>query len=207
MEHIGTREEEIEQAAAILRDGGLIAFPTETYYGLAVDPFNESSLKRLFTVKNRPSVKPVLVLVPSRNDISRMSDAVPEAAESLMNRFWPGPLTMVFPARRELSTMLTGNTGTIGVRISSNPVAQALQNAFGGPLTATSANRSGGKAAVTEDEVREIFGGAIDMVLSGGRTSGGKPSTLIGFAGDRVECIREGCIACSEIAEAMRPGG
>ncbi|MCL7488909.1 MAG: L-threonylcarbamoyladenylate synthase [Desulfobulbaceae bacterium] len=206
MDHIGTREKEIEQAAAILRDGGLIAFPTETYYGLAVDPFNESSLKRLFAVKNRPSIKPVLVLIPSRKDISRMSHAVPEAAEPLMNRFWPGPLTMVFPARRELSLMLTGNTGTIGVRLSSNPVAQALLQVFGGPLTATSANRSGGKAAVTEDEVREIFGGAIDMVLSGGRTPGGKPSTLIGFAGDRVDCIREGCIACSEIAEVVLTG-
>ena len=207
MEHIGTTKEDIQQAAAILRGGGLIAFPTETYYGLGVDPFNEASLKRLFAVKNRPSVKPVLVLVPSRNDIARMSNAVPGVAEQLMDRFWPGPLTMVFPARSELSVMLTGNTGTIGIRISSNPVAQALQKVFGGPVTATSANRSGGNAAVTEAEVRENFGGTIDMVLSGGRTPGGKPSTIIGFSGDRIECIREGCIKYSEITEVVRAGG
>ena len=136
-----------------------------------------------------------------------MTDVVPDIAGQLMGRFWPGPLTMVFSARKELSLLLTGDTGTVGVRISPHPVAQALLRAYGGPLTATSANRSGGKAASTESEVREIFGNDIDMVLSGGRTPGRKPSTLIGFTGNSIECIREGCIPCSEITKAIQTVG
>ena len=198
-------QKNINQAAAILRDGGLIAFPTETYYGLAVDPFNETALQRLFSIKNRPTVKPVLVLIPSRDDIIRMTDTVPDVAGQLMDRFWPGPLTLIFSARQELSVILTGGTGTVGVRLSPHPVAQGLLQAFGGPLTATSANRSGMRAAVTEAEVIEYFGDEVDMVLAGGRTPGQKPSTLIGFTGNNIACIREGCIPCSEILRAIQP--
>lgn len=204
MANIRTPRDDIDRAGEILRDGGLIAFPTETYYGLAADPFNESALRRLFTLKGRSTVKPVLVLLPSRAAISRMTGVVPDIAEQLMDRFWPGPLTMVFPARQGLSALLTGGTGTVGVRLSPHPVARALLQAFGGPLTATSANRSGGRAAVTEGEVRQIFGSEVDMVLSGGRTPGGKPSTLIGFTGNSVECIREGCIPYPEIVNALQ---
>lgn len=203
MARSGININEVDQAAAILRDGGLIAFPTETYYGLAVDPFNEEALQRLFRVKQRPEAKPVLVLVPGREDVGLMAEDIPEAAQSLMDRFWPGPLTMVFPAHRELSDILTGGTGTVGVRVSPHPVAQALLRAFGGPVTATSANRSGGGPASSEEEVRRIFGDDIDMVLPGGRTPGGKPSTLIRFAGDTAECVREGCIPFEEILRAV----
>lgn len=198
-----TVEKSIHQAAVILKDGGLIAFPTETYYGLAVDPFNEAALKRLFAIKKRPSVKPLLVLIASRDDLSRMTDTVPEAAIPLMDRFWPGPLTLVFPACKDISVMLTGGTGTVGVRISPHPVAQALLQAYGTPLTATSANRSGEAAAVTEDEVRKNFGDDVDMVLAGGRTPGHKPSTIIGFTANSIECLREGCIPFSEITQTI----
>ena len=203
MTHISILSNDINQAAAILSDGGLIAFPTETYYGLAVDPFNEKALKRLFTIKKRPAVKPVLVLIPSREDIFRVTDTVPDAADQLMDRFWPGPLTMVFSARKELSVILTGGTGTVGVRISPHPVAQALLQAYGAPLTATSANRSGGSPAITASEVKGIFGDDIDMVLEGGSTPGKKPSTLIKFKGNSIECIREGCIPFTEITQAL----
>lgn len=117
----GTVHEDIDQAVEILRGGGLIAFPTETYYGLAVDPFSESALKRLFTIKNRPAIKPVLLLIPSRDHLARLTSNVPDEAEILMDRFWPGPLTVVLSARKELSEMLTGGTGTVGVRISPPP--------------------------------------------------------------------------------------
>ncbi len=205
MEHSAATQKDIDQAARILREGGLIAFPTETYYGLAVDPFNERALQRLFSVKNRPSVKPVLVLIPSREDITRMALDVPEVAERLMDRFWPGPLTLVLAARNELSELLTGYTGTIGLRFSPHPVAQSLLLTFNGPLTATSANLSGGKAAVTENEVNDIFGNDVDMILTGGRTPGHKPSTLIGFAGETVKCLREGCIPFSDIMRTVAP--
>lgn len=199
MEQIVTEQKVINQAADILRMGGLVAFPTETYYGLAVDPYNESALQRLFSIKNRSSVKPVLVLIPSRDYLYQMTDSIPSSAEKLMKKFWPGPLTMVFDARKELSGLLTGGTGTIGVRLSPNPVAKTLLNAFGGPLTATSANRSGEKAAETENEVLQIFGDKVDMILPGGRTPGQKPSTLIRISDHIIECIREGSIPCAEI--------
>ncbi len=206
MGYLEELQKQIDQAVSILREGGLIAFPTETYYGLGVDPFNTSALERLFAVKKRPNLKPVLVLVPDRDQVTGVAAAVPEVAVKLMDRFWPGPLTIVFPARNELSAMLTGGTGTIGVRLSPHPVALALLEAFGGPLTATSANRSGGNAAATEKEVREIFGNDVDMVLEGGRTSGLLPSTLIGFEDDEVTCIREGRIPFDEIRKAACHG-
>lgn len=200
----GTVHEDIDQAVEILRGGGLIAFPTETYYGLAVDPFSESALKRLFTIKNRPAIKPVLLLIPSRDHLARLTSNVPDEAEILMDRFWPGPLTVVLSARKELSEMLTGGTGTVGVRISPHPLTHALMQAFDGPLTATSANRSGGKPAVSGEEVIDIFGDEIDMLLDGGRTPGQKPSTLVGFSEDAVECIREGCISSDAIQSALQ---
>lgn len=199
MEQIPTPREDIYQAAQILREGGLIAFPTETYYGLAVDPFQESALQRLFAVKNRPTVKPVLVLVPSRDHIEKLVESIPPRGEQLMDKYWPGPLTLVIPARKELSKMLTGATGTIGLRISPHPVAADLLEAYGGPLTATSANRSGGKAAVNEAEVRQIFGDEIDLILPGGQTPGLQPSTLVRVTEHGFDCLREGQIPCSEI--------
>ena len=202
MEQNPVTQKDLNQAAQILRDGGLIAFPTETYYGLAVDPFNELALKRLFTIKNRPTVKPVLVLLPTRNDIHYVAETIPEIAKPLMDKFWPGPLTMICIALKGVSKMLTGDTGTIGVRLSPHPVAQALLQSFGMPLTATSAKRSGDRAAVTVEEVEEIFGDDVDMILSGGRTPGQKPSPLIGFIGDSITCVREGCIPCCEITGA-----
>lgn len=197
-------QKDIEQAAAILREGGLIAFPTETYYGLAVDPFNESALQRLFAAKQRPAVKPVLVLVPDRRQVDRLAESVPDIAWPLMDRYWPGPLTMVFSARRKLSAMLTGGTVTVGVRLSPHPVARDLLTAFGGPLTATSANRSGGQAACTENEVQEIFGRDVDMILPGGPTPGGQPSTIIAFEENSIICIRDGCIPCRKIIDSVR---
>lgn len=197
-------QKDLDQAAATLRKGGLIAFPTETYYGLAVDPFNESALHRLFDIKQRPSVKPVLLLVSARGRIAEVADGIPVVAERLMDRYWPGPLTMVFSARSELPATLTGDTGTIGVRVSSNPVANSLLHIFGGPLTATSANRSGEDAARTETEVRKIFGRDIDMILPGGPTPGGKPSTLVAFEENSIICIRDGCIPCREIFAYVR---
>jgi L-threonylcarbamoyladenylate synthase len=200
----GTSSREIERAAAVVRGGGLIAFPTETYYGLGVDPFNERALLRLFTLKNRATVKPVLVLVADRSQVSLLASRVPHTALRLMDAFWPGPLTLVLPARADLSSLLTGGTATVGVRLSPHPDAASLVRAFGGPLTATSANRAGEPAAVTAEEVCAFFGGRVDMILDGGRTPGVQGSTLVGVGDDTVECIREGRIPFGEIRAALR---
>ena len=130
-------------AAARIRAGGIVAFPTRGIYGLAADPFNRTAVARLFEIKKRRPEKPILVLVRDEADILRLAAAVPPAARSLMTRLWPGGITLVLPARRDIPPELTAGTGTIGLRLPSHPVAAALAAAVGGPVTATSANFSG----------------------------------------------------------------
>jgi L-threonylcarbamoyladenylate synthase len=202
VERSGVSGREIEQAASLLRAGGIVAFPTETYYGLGVDPLNEEALTRLFRIKNRPALKPVLVLVADQEQVSLLAREISPTARRLMGRFWPGPLTLVLPARPELSAHLTGGTGTVGVRLSPQPLAAELLRNFGGPLTATSANRSGQAPAVTADEVRVAFGSEVDLILDGGRTHGEKGSTLVGVSGKRITCIREGRLSFGEVLQA-----
>ncbi len=198
-------DDRILEAASVIKRGGLVAFPTETYYGLGVDPFNEDALQRLFLIKKRPAVKPVLVLISSREQLALLASSVPDVAHYLMDDFWPGPLTMVLPARPELSSILTGNTSTVGMRQSPHPVARALLQACKIPLTATSANKSGDDPAVSAEEVDEIFGHEVDLILDGGNTPGKSGSTLIGFAEGRIRPIREGRIHFQDILDSIYP--
>jgi L-threonylcarbamoyladenylate synthase len=193
-------EAAFNEAAALLQRGGLIAFPTETYYGLGVDPFNAEALRRLFAVKRRAKNKPVLVLVNNQEQAPLLAADMPDALRLLMSRFWPGPLTLVFPAKKDLPELLTGGTGTVGIRQSPDAAAAKLLAAFGGPITATSANRSGEAAAVTAEDVAAAFGNELDLILDGGRTPGGAGSTLIGWAAQGPRCFREGRISFAEIA-------
>jgi L-threonylcarbamoyladenylate synthase len=195
-------DRDIRIAAGTIREGGIVAFPTETYYGLAVDPFNEEALRKLFLLKGRPRLKPVLLLVADGKQLARVAVSVPAGAEKLMRHFWPGPLTLVLPARPGLSSYVTGNTGTVGVRISPHPVAGRLLAECAIPLTATSANMANGVPAVTAGEVRKIFGDRIDFVVDGGKAPGGPGSTLVGFSAGKMECIRKGRIPWGEIFEA-----
>jgi L-threonylcarbamoyladenylate synthase len=190
---------ELAAAAVFLRAGGIVAYPTETYYGLAADPWNGQALHRLFQVKNRPAVKPVLVLVSDRAQVLLLAREISPTARLLMDRFWPGPLTLVLPARADLSPLLTGGTGTVGVRLSPDPVAAALLRAFGSPLTATSANLSGREPATTANEVKAAFGGQVDLILDGGPAPGRMGSTLVGVSGGRITCLREGRISFVEV--------
>ncbi len=197
-------EKALLEAAKCLRQGGLIAFPTETYYGLGVDPFNPAALQRLFSIKGRPAAKPVLVLVENQTQVPLLAAQVPAALQKLMNRFWPGPLTVVCPAKFDLPELLTGGTGTVGIRHSPEPTAARLLAVFGGPITATSANCSGQPAAVTAAEVKAIFVNQIDLIIDGGRTPGGLSSTLIGCDEQgRLRCLREGKIPWLAAADAV----
>jgi len=198
------KESDILNAAAVLRKGGLVAFPTETYYGLAVDPFNEDALARLFQVKRRSHLKPVLLLIDKLDQLKFIADHVPDVFNHLISEFWPGPLTLVFPAVSGLSSLLTGNSSTIGARQSSCSIATRLVSEFGGPITATSANKSGYKPALTAEEVSHIFNSDVDMILDGGKTPGGRGSTLIGYRSDKIYCIRKGCIKLKDIKESIR---
>lgn len=195
-------EKDFKDAVSLIRSGGMVALPTETYYGLAVDPFNPAALKRLFLIKQRVAQKPILLIIDNPSSLEFLVKEVPDVYRPVMETQWPGPVTLVFKAKEELSSLLTGNTGTVGVRCSSHPVARKLVEMIGSPVTATSANISGLPAAVSAQEVVSQLGGSIDMVLDGGRTPGEKGSTIIGYRGNKVYLIREGVVPFSEIEHA-----
>ena len=199
---IAVADPQIKEAVRLLKQGGLIAFPTETYYGLGVDPFNKEALQRLFHVKQRSADKAVLVLVTDQSQVERLADSVPGDFNKLMAAFWPGPLTLVFPARSTLPELLTGGTGTVGIRQSPDKTASCLLQEFAGPITATSANRSGALPATTAAEVKEIFGSEVDLILDGGATPGGQGSTLVGYDND-IFCIRPGKIPFETIQKSL----
>ena len=197
----------LERAVALLRAGGVVAFPTETYYGLAVDPFNREALRRLFRLKGRPQAKPVLVLVEEAEQIPLLAAHTPPEYEPLMRRFWPGPLTLIFPARPDLPPELTAGTNGIGIRQSPHPAANALLEAFGGPLTATSCNRSGEPPATTAEVAASLFQDErndLFHVLDGGPTPGGVGSTIVDLRDGGLRCVREGKIPFVETVNDHR---
>ncbi len=191
------------KAVSTLKEGGIVAFPTETYYGLAVDPENEEALKRLFDVKRRDPDKAILVLISEMGQLSRLARDIPKQYRPLMRRYWPGPLTLIFPAHANLSSRLTCNTGTVGVRISSHPIAQTFCRAWGQPLTATSANISGKKPAESAAAVRKGLGDMVDFIIDGGQSPAGECSTIVGLQGDQLILIRAGKIDFSSIQSPL----
>ena len=193
---------ELAKAADIIQQGGVVAFPTETFYGLAVDPMNPAALKRLFEIKKRSYDKPVLILVDEESKLAELASAIPNQYQALIRSFWPGPLTLIFPGLALLPPLLTGNTPTVGVRISSHPIACRLLKAVGSPITATSANMSGKPAAVSASEVQEQLGRKVDLVLDGGKVPGGKGSTIVGIEGAGLKLIRDGVIPYDRILAA-----
>ena len=195
---------DLNRAVSVLKDGGVVAFPTETFYGLAVDPLNPLALNHLFSLKQREISKPILTLVDDRESLFSLVQDIPIIYEPLMQRFWPGPLTLIFQARVNLPSLLTAGTSTIGVRQSSHPFARQLLRAFGRPFTATSANISGHAAAVDAYEVKAQFGSKIDMVFDGGRTPGIVGSTIVGLERDRLKLIRQGGISFQDILQACK---
>lgn len=185
-------ESSLVEAVAVLNRGGVVAFPTETYYGLAVDPYNETALRRLYQLKRRESEKAILVLIENSNRIHSVAAYVPDEYIPLMARYWPGALTLIFPAKKSLSAILTGHTGTVGVRVSPHPFARALVQTFGKPVTATSANLSGQTPGRSARDVKNIFGERVDYIIDGGKTIAGRCSTLVGIRNMKLTILREG---------------
>jgi L-threonylcarbamoyladenylate synthase len=185
----------LESAARVLRAGGLVAFPTETFYGLGAEALDDAAVARVFQAKGRPADKPLLVLVDSVAMVDRVAREVPLRARRLMARYWPGPLTLVLRARPDLPEALTAGTGTIGVRLSSHPVAHGLVAALGGPVTAPSANPHGAVSPRTADEVIAALTTRVDLVLDGGPTPGGPASTLLDLTRTPPVVLRAGATA------------
>ena len=168
----------LDEAAAVLHRGGLVAFPTESFYGLGADALEAAAVARVFSVKGRPETRPVLVLVDSIAMAGRLAADLPDGVRALMARHWPGPLTLVLTARPHVPVALTAGSGTVGVRMPGHAVALALVRAAGRPVTAPSANPSGAPPPTTAAAVGAYFAGAVDLIVDGGPTAGGTGSTV-----------------------------
>ncbi len=192
----------LKEVSHLIKRGKVGAIPTETFYGLCANPFSEEALKRLFYFKKRPPDKPILLLLSSLDDLTRVCARIPGMALKLIKAFWPGPLTLVLPAKRGLSPLLTAGTYTIGVRLSSCELTRKIARAFGGPITGTSANISGMPPCKTAEEVLKQIP-EIDFVVDAGETKGDLPSTVIEVLDKEVKLIREGAIAFEEILKVI----
>jgi L-threonylcarbamoyladenylate synthase len=194
--------EALERAAAVLRRGGVVAYPTETVYGLAVDARDGDAAARLFAMKARePSV--AIALIAADAGQAEQAGRFGARERQLIEAFWPGPLTIVVPASAGVSARLCSAAGTIGVRVPSHLVARELARVFGGCITATSANRSSRPPAVTAAEVAAALGDSIDLLIDGGPSPGGPPSTVIGIVNDVPVLYRAGAVAWDRVLESL----
>jgi len=184
----------LARAAAVLRAGGLVAFPTETFYGLGAAADDPAALRRVYAVKGRSESKPLLVLIDSITMAENLAAEVTPRAREMMDRYWPGPLTLVLRARPDLPPVLTAGTGTIGMRMSPHPVARGLVRALGAPVTAPSANPEGWAPPTTAAQVLKAFDGTIDLVIDGGPTAGGPASTVVDVTTHAERVLRPGAV-------------
>jgi len=189
------KEESIALAAETIRAGGVVAVPTESFYGLAVDALNKKAIERILAIKKRREDHRILILIPSADVLDRYVAEIPPAAFRLMETFWPGGLTLVFKAKSVLPFLLTAGTGKIGVRLSSHPVPVRLTKAAGRAVTGTSANVTGEPPCETPEQVLEALGPGIDMILDSGKTAGGKGSTVLDMTVFPPVILREGMVS------------
>jgi len=192
-------DSEIARAAAILRAGGLVAFPTETVYGLGADASNPIALGRMFSAKGRPSDHPVIVHLQAGEDLTRWAHNIPVVAQQLADHFWPGPLTLVLRRAAGVLDAVTGGQETVGLRTPSHPTAQRLLKAFGGGIAAPSANRFGRVSPTTAQHVREELADAVDLILDGGPCAVGIESTILDLSTGAPVLLRPGRIGVAEI--------
>ncbi len=192
-----------EEARQVLDRNGVIAVPTETFYGLAVNPFQEEALDRLFALKGRAPDKPVLVLVAGPEMLDQVVREIPAAAAGLMARFWPGPLTIIFPSQPHLPRRLTGGTGTIGVRQPRQDLTCRLITALGRPITGTSANRASRPPLTRAAAVAREFGDGVNLILEAGPCPGGLPSTIVDITTSPPRLVRAGAIPAAVLLEVI----
>jgi L-threonylcarbamoyladenylate synthase len=188
---------------AAVREGEAIVFPTETFYGVAVDAMNPRALERLFEIKGRDPDKPVALIAADLEMVARVVSAMPPDAIRLAREFWPGPLTIVLSARAELSSALTNREGGVGIRISPHPIALELARRLGSPLTATSANLAGEPPARMLAQAWAALGTRIAAYLDGGTLDAPLPSTVIAFEGGRIKVLRAGAIPEFQLRQAL----
>jgi L-threonylcarbamoyladenylate synthase len=196
-------DREIDHAAGILRAGGLVAFPTETVYGLGADASNADAVRKVFAAKGRPHDHPLIVHVADAVQALNWARTLPAAAHALARKFWPGPLTIVLKRAAGVSDLVTGGQDTIALRVPSHPVAQALLRRFGGGIAAPSANRFGRVSATTAEHVRGEFGAEVDCILDGGAADVGIESTIVDLSGSWPALLRPGAIAAPQLEAVL----
>lgn len=200
--NLSNLKEVAEKVVLYLKEDKVGAIPTETFYGLAANPFSEKAIKKLFYLKKRPYYKPIILLIGNYEDLFYIVKEVPPLAKKLISLFWPGPLTIVFEAKESVSPLLTAGTGTIGVRLSSSPVVRKICELFGLPITGTSANISESKPSRSAKEVlKEIP--EVDFILDGGKLKVSAPSTVVSVLENRLSLIREGIIPFEKIRSLL----
>ena len=202
-EPIPVTDEHIEQAARTLRDGGLVAFPTETVYGLGADASNAAALKKIFAAKGRPADHPIIVHIAGMSELKNWVAEVPRTAWLLAEKFWPGPLTMVLKRAPHVSDLISGGQNSIGLRVPAHPVAQRLLKAFGGGIAAPSANKFGRLSPTAADHVRQELGSAVELVLDGGDCEVGIESTIVDLTRETPAILRPGRISAQQIGDAL----
>ncbi|MBS0373141.1 MAG: threonylcarbamoyl-AMP synthase [Proteobacteria bacterium] len=199
-----TSASDIARAVALLRAGELVAFPTETVYGLGADAASAAAVAKIYALKGRPAAHPLIVHLAEAAQLPRWAAPVPPAAQALAARFWPGPLTLVLPRARGVPDVVTGGQDSVGVRVPSHPVARALLTAFGGALAAPSANRYGRVSATRAADVREEFGRDAPFVLDGGDCPVGLESTIVSLLGEPL-LLRPGAIPAAALEAVLGP--
>jgi L-threonylcarbamoyladenylate synthase len=192
------------EAAKWIRNGGLVAIPTDTLYGLAADPFNADAIARLFAVKGRDAGKAIPLVAADVEQVTSQLGALGGAALRLAERFWPGPLTILVEAPLTLSRFVAAETGLVGVRVPRHDIARAICRAVGRPLTATSANLSGQPATADPDEVERTLGGRVDLLIDAGLAAGGAPSTIVDASQQPPVLVRAGAVAWNDIDACLR---
>jgi len=185
----------LSEAARIIQGGGVVAFPTDTFYGLAANPFDPKALARLFKIKGRASSKPILLLINGKEMLEALVEPPSLQARQVMGRFWPGPLTLVLNAKKHVPEALIAGSGKIGLRFPDARLATQLISKSGLPLTATSANPSGASSPETAEEVCSVLGDQLDLVLDGGRLEPSSPSSLLDLTAPHPKLLREGRIS------------
>jgi len=194
---------EIETAVQALRDGELVAFPTETVYGLGANAQNPAAVRKIFDAKGRPVSHPVIVHLDSPRFLHRWVREVPETATKLAERFWPGPLTMVMFRAPNVHDIVTGGQETVAIRVPSHPMAQQLLTAFGGGIAAPSANRYGKLSPTRAEHVREELADTVKVILDGGECQIGLESTIVSFEGQAVRLLRPGAVTAAQIRQVV----
>ena len=185
----------IEEAVGVLRGKGVVAFPTDTLYGLGADALCAEAVARVFEVKGRSYDSPLPLLLGSIQDLKRVTTDIPDQAWDLVNRFWPGSLTLILRSSPDLPDLVTGGTGSVAVRMPDHHVPLALIRELGRPITGTSANASGGPDSITAEDVRRSLGEKIDYIVDGGPATAGIPSTILDLTQSRPRLVRTGAIA------------